>query len=148
MVVRRARRCYYVCIKMGMIEYIKDKYHTWNTGLNKQERICRKWEEENIVKRATTIENMFMHFKHIIPVSTTIFDFDEPFGWIVCQDFKQYFYPNRELGNNTVFYFARGYRDPWDGKFHLNDMRHEQDQVFVATNNDRDALMISLKYGG
>ncbi len=129
-----------------MIEYIKDKYLTWRTGLTKQERIVRKWEEENIVIRANTIENMFMHFKHIVPVSTDIFDFDEPFGWIVCQDFKQYLYPNRELGNNAVFYFARGYRDQWDGKFHLNDMRHEQDQVFVATNNENDAIMIALKY--
>ena len=129
-----------------MIEYIKEKYLTWHTGLTKQERICRKWEEENIVARASTIENMFMHFEHIVPVSTKIFDLDEPFGWVVCQDFKQYLYPHRELGNNAVFYFARGYRDPWDGRFHITDLRCEQDQVFVATNNKNDAIMIALKY--
>ena len=129
-----------------MIEYIKDKYLTWRTGLNKQDRDWYKWQGGHIVNRATTIENMFMHFKYIIPVSTNVFDLNHPFGWVPCEDFKQYMYPNRTLGDNTVYYFARGYRDPWDGKFHLNDLRHEQDQVFVATNNSKDAIMIALKY--
>jgi len=131
---------------MKIKEYIVDKWLTWHTGMDKQERLWERWKQENIVVRASTIENMFMHFKHVIPVSTDIFDLDEPFGWTPCEDFKQYLYPNRELGDNTVFYFARGFRDQWDGRFHLNDMRCEQDQVFVATNNDRDALMIALKY--
>lgn len=129
-----------------MIEWIKDRYLTWCTGLNKQQRVWRKWQEENIVLRASTIENMFMHFKHIVPVSTRIFDLDEPFGWAPCEDFQQYQYPNRELGNNAVFYIARGYRDRWNGQFHLNDLIHDQDQVFVATNNDVDAMLIALKY--
>ena len=129
-----------------MIEWIVDRYLTWRTGLDKQQRVWRKWQEENIVLGASTIENMFMHFKHIVPVSIRIFDLDEPFGWLPCEDFRQYQYPNRALGDNTVYYFARGYRDEWDGKFHLNDLRHDQDQVFVATNNDVDAMLIALKY--
>ena len=129
-----------------MIELIKDKYLTWRTGLNKQDRDWYKWQGGHIVNRATTIENMFMHFKHILPVSTQIYDISHPFGWVPCEDFKQYLYPSRALGDNTVYYFARGYRDPWDGRFHLNDLRHEQDQVFVATNNSKDAMMIALKY--
>lgn len=129
-----------------MIEYIVDKWLTWRTGQDKQTRAHHKWQEENIVRRASTVENMFMHFKHIIPVSTNIFYLDEPFGWSPCKDFEQYLYPNRELGNNAVYYFARGFRDQWDGQFHLNDLRHDQDQVFVATNNSKDAMMIALKY--
>lgn len=130
-----------------MIEYIKDKWLTWRTGLTKQERVWHKWQDENIVRRASTIENMFMHFKYILPVSTQIFA-DGPFGWVSlpCTDFKQYCYPNRDLDNCAVYIFARGYRDQWDGMFHLNDLRHEQDQVFVATNNEVDAMMITLKY--
>lgn len=131
---------------MWLIEYLKDKYLTWHTGLDKHERAWKKWHDENIVYRATTIENRFMHFKYIIPVSTNIFDFSEPFGWIPRKDFKQYMYPNRELGDCSVYYFARGYVDQWDGKFHLNDIRHNRDQVFVATNNEVDAMMIALKY--
>ena len=87
-----------------------------------------------------------MNFEYILPVSTNIFHLDEPFGWTPCKDFKQYMYPNRALGDCAVYYFARGYRDEWDVRFHLNDMRPEQDQVFVATNNGVDAMMIALKY--
>ena len=129
-----------------MIEYIKDKWLTWRTGLDKQTRDHRKWFNETVVQHAGTIENMFMNFNHIVPVTTKMFDLNEPFGWFPCKDFQQYMYPNRALGNNTVYYFARGYRDEWDGRFHLNDLRHEQDQVFVATNNSKDAVMIALKY--
>ena len=129
-----------------MIERIKDKYLTWRTGQDKPTRDFYNWYDGTVVSRAGTIENMFMHFKYIIPVSTNIYDLSHPFGWVPCEDFKQYMYPNRQLGDNTVHYFARGYRDKWDGKFHVNEMWHEQDQVFVATNNSKDAMMIALKY--
>ena len=133
-----------------MIEYIKDKWLTWRTGLDKQTRTWLKWEDENIVHRASTIENMFMNFKYILPVTTMIFDHSEPFGWHPTKEFRQYLYPNRALGDNTVFYFARGTRGIWedgklDGKFHLNEIGG-RDQVFVATNNEVDAMMIVLKY--
>ena len=131
---------------MQIVEYIVDKYLTWRTGLDKQTRDHRKWYEETVVHRAGTIENMFMNFKYILPVSTAIFEHPVPFGWTPSKDFQQYMYPNRALDNCAVYYFARGYRDRWDGKFHINDMRHEQDQVFVATNNERDAVMIALKF--
>jgi hypothetical protein len=129
-----------------MFDYIKDKWLTWRTGLNKQDREFRKWFEETVVQNASTIENMFMNFKFILPVSTQIFDHNEPFGWVPNKEFRQYMYPNRASGDYAVYYFARGYRDPWDGKFHLDDLRCEQDQVFVATNNEQDALMIMLKW--
>jgi hypothetical protein len=75
-----------------MIEYIKDKYLTWRTGLSKQDRDYRKWYDETVVHRADTIENMFMNFEYILPVSTKMFDLDEPFGWYACDDFEQYMY--------------------------------------------------------
>ena len=127
-------------------DYVVDRWLTWRTGQDKQTRDFNKWYDETVVRQASTIENVFMNFQYIIPVSTKIFNLDEPFGWCPCQDFKQYLYPRRSLGDNAVYYFARGYRDQWDGKFHLNDLRHEQDQVFVATNNSKDAMMITLKY--
>lgn len=129
-----------------MIEYIVDKWLTWRTGQDKQTRTWLKWEEENIVHRAGTIENMFMHFKYILPVTTQIFNHAEPFGWHPTKEFREYMYPNRELGDNTVYYFARGTRNQWDGRFHLNGCFGERDQVFVATNNEKDAFMIALKY--
>ena len=129
-----------------MIEFIVDRWLTWRTGLNKQDRGFSKWFEETVVKNASTIENMFMNFKFIIPVSTQIFDHNEPFGWVSSKDFQQYLYPNRAIGDCAVYYFARGYRDRWDGRFHINDISCDQDQVFVATNNEVDAIMIALRW--
>jgi len=129
-----------------MIEFIVDRWLTWRTGLNKQDRQFSKWFEETVVKNASTIENMFMNFKFIIPVSTQIFDHNEPFGWVSNKDFQQYLYPNRAIGDCAVYYFARGYRDRWDGRFHINDISCDQDQVFVATNNEVDAIMIALRW--
>ena len=92
-----------------MIEYIVDRYLTWRTGVDKQTRDHFKWYDETVVHRAGTIENMFMNFKYIIPVSTNIFYLDEPFGWTPSKEFSQYMYPNRALGDCTAYYFARGY---------------------------------------
>ena len=128
-----------------MIDYIKDKWLTWRTGLDKETRDYQKWAYETIAYRASTIENMFVNFKYILPVTTQIYNPNEPFGWVPCKDFRQYMYPSRALGDNCVYYFARGHRDQWDGKFHLTEIGGG-DQVFVATNNDEDAIMIALKY--
>jgi hypothetical protein len=51
----------------------------------------------------------------------------------------------RELGNNTVWRFERVEWNRWDQRWHVNSLGGE-DKIFVATNNDRDAMMISLKY--
>jgi hypothetical protein len=136
----------YCSTTVVVVEYIKDRWLTWRTGLDKPTRDYRKWYYETVAYRANTIENMFMNFKYILPVSVDIFDHSEPFGWVPCEDFEQYMYPARELGDNTVYYFGRGARDQYDGKFHLSDFMYVEDQVFAATNNDRDAVMIALKY--
>lgn len=128
-----------------MLDYIKDKWLTWTTGLNKQDREYKKWVEETVVQNASTIENMFMNFKFILPVSTQIFDHNHPFGWVPNEEFRQYMYPNREPSDSAVYYFARGYRYRPDGEFRLNEMSGD-DQVFVATNNEQDAIMIALKW--
>lgn len=135
-----------VFVGVVMIEWLKDKWLTWRTGKDKQQREWEAWFDTTVVRRASTIENMFMNFKYILPVRIDIFDLDEPFGWYPCKDFQQYLYPNRPLGDCTVYHFARGYRDQWDKRFHLSDLQSEQDQVFVATNNERDAVMIALKW--
>lgn len=132
---------------MGKLkEYIVDKYLTWRTGKDKTQRDWEAWYEVNVVYCATTIENMFMNFKHIIPVDNRKFlDWAEPFAWVPCDDAQQYFWPYRELGNNCVWRFERVRKDRWDNRWHIDELGGE-DQVFVATNNDKDAMMIALKY--
>jgi hypothetical protein len=131
---------------MKFFEYIKDKWLTLYTGKDKITRDWEKWSEENIVRRADTLQNYFVNFKHIIEVDPQKFwDFAEPFGWCVVEDFRQYEYPQRQLGDNAVGNWFRGYWNQWDSRFHLTDLAGS-DRVFVATNNDEDALMIALKY--
>jgi hypothetical protein len=89
---------------------------------------------------------MFMHFKHIIEVSPDkFFNHAEPFVWVPTEEAKQYFWPARKLGDNAVWRYERVRKDRWDGRWHIDEMSG-RDHVFVATNNDRDAMMIALKY--
>jgi hypothetical protein len=129
-----------------MIEWVKDKWLTWRTGKSKEEREWADWYETTVVYRASTIPNMFMHFKHVIEVDTFKFmDPAEPFAWVPCADAKQYFWPQRPVTNTCVWRFERVIWDKWDNCWHINTLGDE-DKVFVATNNDRDAMMIALKY--
>ena len=124
---------------------LKQRYLTWKTGKTEEERAWIAWYEENVVYRASTIENMFMHFKHVIKVSPEKFFQFDPFTWVPCEDAKQYFWPQRELGNNAVWRIERVRKDQWDNRWHLDEMGGS-DSVFVATNSEKDAIMISLKY--
>ena len=130
----------------SLLTYVSDKWLTWRTGYTRAEREYIKWNDETVVHRAHTIENRFMSFKHIIEVDyAKWFDLAEPFGYVPCHRAKSYMWPTRQLGNNAVYYHARGYRDRWDNKFHFEDM-FGGDSLFVATNNDRDAIMIALTF--
>ena len=125
---------------------VTDWYLTRKTGKNQAEREWEAWYEVNVVYRAHTIENMFMNFKHIIEVDTAKFTNPyEPFTWVPCDDAKQYFWPARPLGENAVWRFERVSRDRWDHRWHIDEFGGE-DRIFVATNNERDAIMIALKY--
>jgi hypothetical protein len=128
-----------------MIDWIKDRYLTWRTGKNKAEREWEAWYEENVVYRAGTISNMFMHFKHVIEVDSKKFMVEDPFSWAPCEDAQQYFWPQRSLGNNAVWRFERVMWNQWQQCWDITGMGNE-DKVFVATNNSKDAVMIALKY--
>ena len=130
-----------------MLEWIKDRYLTWRTGKDKETRDWEAWCEVNVVNRASTITNMFMHFKHVIIVNPEVFfDHGEPFGWVPVYDARQYFFPNRPLDEtNCVWKFERVTGNQWDNRWHIDEMFGE-DKLFVACNNDEDAMMIALKY--
>jgi hypothetical protein len=86
-----------------MIEWVKDKWLTWRTGKNNAEREWTNWYETTVVYRASTIPNMFMHFKHVIEVDTHKFmDPAEPFAWVPCADARQYFWPQRPVTDTCV----------------------------------------------
>ena len=128
-------------------EHFVDKYLTWKTGDDKSTREWKAWYEANVVYRAHTIDNMFVNFKHVIEVDWHKFITDGGMTWVPVEDARQYFWPQRELGNNAVWRFERVVWNEWDKRWHLNDIGGE-DRIFVATNNDKDAMMIALKYCG
>lgn len=129
-----------------MIEYLKDRWLTWRTGKDKYQREWEAWYEVNVNYRANTISHMFQNFKHVIVVNPdTFFDLCEPFAYVPCEDAMQYFWPRRELDNNCVWRFERVVPDDGTTDWIINGMG-DRDKVFVATNSDRDAMMIALKY--
>jgi hypothetical protein len=92
---------------------------------------------------------MFKNFKHVIIVDPEKFvDHNEPFAWVPCKDARQYFWPERPLGENAVWRFERVIKYPSTAnEWEVNEFGGE-DHIFVATNNDKDAIMIALKYSG
>ena len=130
-----------------MIEWIRDWYLTRKTGKTKEEREWIAWYEQNVNYRATRIKDMFKNFEHVIIVDPNKFmDHAEPFAWVPCKDARQYFWPARPLGENAVWRFERVINCPataWE--WEINELGGE-DKIFVATNNERDAMMIALKY--
>lgn len=133
---------------MEIVEQIKDWYLTRKTGKTKAEREWEAWYNENVNYRAIRIKDMFKNFKHIIIVDSNKFFKFDPFAWVPCDDAKQYFWPYRPLGENCVWRVERVMNEPstaWE--WTVNELGGE-DRVFVATNSERDAMMIALKYGG
>jgi len=130
---------------MSLFEKLKDRYTTWHTGKSRDQREWEAWYKVNVVYRAHTIENMFMHFKYIIEVKSDVFFKYHPFVWVPCDDAQQYFWPARRLGENAVWRFVRVTKNIHDGRWHRNEMGGG-DHLFVATNSECDAVMIALKY--
>ena len=128
-------------------EWIVDKYLTWRTGYNKEQRKYREWYYTHVVVRATEIDNMFGRFKHVLIVDPDkFFDYAEPFGWVPVEQARSYFWPNRPIETTCVWRFERAMRCPSTGnRWAINELGGT-DTVFVACNSDEDALMISLLY--
>lgn len=133
---------------MKILEKIKDVYLTRKTGHSKRDRDFIAWRTAVINERASTVngyQGHFCNFKHIIVVdSQKFFNHSEPFGWVPVKSFNEFCYPQKgALDDCCLWLFDRGeWRD--DGLFHLTEFGG--DVVFVATNNDDDAVLISLRY--
>lgn len=132
---------------MTFKEYLVDRWLTWRTGKDKRQRDWEAWYEANLDYRATKINDMFKNFKHIIIVDIDKFvDHCEPFAWVPNKDAKQYFWPQRPLGENAVWRYERVIKCPATAnQWEVNGIGGE-DHIFVATNNDKDAIIIALKY--
>ena len=126
-------------------DWIVDKWLTWRTGKTREEREWTAWYNENVNWLSPIISTMFAKFKHVIVVNPeTFMNPMEPFTWVPNDDAKQYFWPQRKLGENCVWRFERVI--PYgENDYYVNGIG-DRDLIFVATNNDQDAIMITLKY--
>ena len=131
---------------MKFLEQIKDWYYFKKTGYTRAEREYRSWYESAINWRATRVRDIFHNFHHIIIVDPEkFFDYD-PLAYSPKKEIHQYFWPQRTLGENAVWRWERVIKCPATaGEWTVNELGGE-DILFVATNNERDAIMIALKY--
>lgn len=130
---------------MKLTEYAKDRWLTYRTGKNKSQREWEAWYNENVNWRANDITNMFENFKHVIEVDWNKFITDGGLSWVPVPDARQYFWPQRPLGENCVWRIERVARNPWDQRWHILELGGE-DRIFVATNDEKDAIMIALQW--
>ena len=125
--------------------WIVDRWLTWRTGKPKQVREFEAWWHEVLVLRADTPKEMFRNFTHVFTVDYDKFFFDCGMFMSLEEEVACYMWPQRALGDNTVYKILRGYENA-HGEFYISDLGDE-DRVYVATNNSKDAIMIALKYG-
>jgi hypothetical protein len=130
---------------MKLLDDIKDRWITWRTGKDRTQREWEEWYNTNVNWRAYNITNMFENFKHVIEVDPNIFLWDAGLDWVPHPDAIHYFWPQRPPGKNCVWRLERVVRSQWDNRWHLTGIGGE-DRVFVATNSDEDAIMITLKW--
>lgn len=131
---------------MTFWEQLKDRWLTWRTGKDLQQRNWEAWVQKTVVLQADTVENVFMNFKHIIEVDADkLLTMWHPFACCTQESFKQYEYPQKPLGKNAVWICWHVRKDPYDGRWHRTSFGGK-DRAFVATNSDEDAIMISLKF--
>ena len=130
-----------------LVEKLEDWYLTKRTGKNKAERAWEAWYEQMVNYRASDITQMFEKFNYVIEVDPNKFFQFDPFTWVPTEDAKQFFWPARELGTNCVWRFERVVWNEWDQRWHVNELAGG-DHVFVACNDEKDAVILSLKYAG
>ena len=130
---------------MDVKEYVKNHWLTWRTGKDRATREWDSWYELTVNYRANDITDMFKNFRYVIVVDPDRFFQYDPFAWVPCKDAKQYFWPIRLPEESCVWRFERVIWNEWDQRWHINELGGK-DQVFVATNNENDAIMISLRW--
>ena len=130
---------------MKIVDRLKDRWLTWVTGKTRERREWEAWQQVTINQRAETIQDMFKNFRHVIEVDPEKFLVDHAIVWVPHPDARQYFWPQRELGDNCVWTTQRVFWDIRTNSWSINEIGGE-DRVFVATNNDEDAIMIALRW--
>jgi hypothetical protein len=128
------------------IEKLQDWYLDKKTGTTREVREYESWLDHNVNRSASRIRHMFGNFRHVLIVNPKkFFDYRNSFEWAPCRDVRQYMWPERALGDNMVWLFERVNPCAYDDDWEINGIAGDE-LVFVATNNDSDAVMLAIKY--
>jgi hypothetical protein len=131
---------------MNLKERIVDWYLTRKTGKSKDQREYESWYRQNVNLHTNRIKDMLANFQYIVVVDPEKFFTFDPFTWVVTQDAQQYFWPDCPLDKSAVWIFERVLNGPstsWE--WEISELGGE-DRVFVATNNEKDATIITLRW--
>jgi hypothetical protein len=130
---------------MKIIENIKDWHLTKRTGLTKPQRDYQQWYLDTVNLKAKYIRDMFKNFEYCVEITNhEFFNLHEPFALIPCKEASPYFSINRPSNDRAVWRIERVVRD--EHGWCINDLSN-QEVVFVATNNYRDAVTMMLRWG-
>jgi len=130
---------------VNLTERIVDWYLTRKTDKSKDQREYESWYRQNVNLRTRRIKEMLANFQYIVVVDPEKFFTSDPFTWAVNKDAQQYFWPDCSIDKSAVWIFERVLNGPstnWE--WEISDGGEER--VFVATNNEKDAIMIALRW--
>lgn len=123
--------------------------HDRKVGITPEQRVWLNWYDLNVNRRAGTVQQVYAKFDHIIEVDHKTFLCQDFSPWHPVQEFDGLRFPARQLDECAVWDWFRGEWEQHDSfcrVFRINDFTGG-DHVFVATNNQRDAVWIALKWG-
>lgn len=131
---------------MKLLDQVRERWTTWRTGKTREEREWEAWVKANINWRSNRVRDVFRTFQYVIDVDPDKFLVDHALTCIPHPDARQYFYPAQPLGRNAVWKVMRVIKCPATAdEWEINELGGE-DRLFVATNNEQDALVISLRW--
>lgn len=124
-----------------MIDFVQRKIETHKKA--KSIRYYQQWCAENIDMRASYVEHMFRRFEFCFEVDyMKFFDHGDTSGWVPIDN--SFFYPERHPPSCCVWKIFR-VEDKQNGLTRVNEM-FGADKVYVATNNEEDAVMMALRF--
>lgn len=137
---------------MKLLDQVRERWTTWRTGKTREEREWEAWVKANINWRSDRVRDIFGTFRYVIDVDPDKFLVDHALTWVPHPDARQYFYPVRPLGRNAVWKIMRVHQQTGIGldgetqaEWFVNELGGE-DRLFVATNSEQDAVIISLRW--
>ena len=130
-----------------MITTLVERWRTWRTGKTTDERALESWRDAHLNKDAKYLSEYFVNMNHVIQVDPDKFFSRNIMGLPgMDPDVKQYFWPNRSVGNSCLCIHCRVSWDDRARDWLLDGDFGNEEKVIIATQHEKDATMLSLKY--